>query len=171
MSVFYKLLALLALKATPQDFPHSQRLTVHFAIAYVFSGIVVLQTTMEPTDLLGGLVFGLFVQFAFTYLILRSLNRSARFLQTIFAIIGAGVLFNLISWPLLSVLADESSSESLRSSMSLLFLMLISWEVLIKAHIFKHALDLKMYSALALSFSLFFISVMLSQLLFSTAVS
>jgi hypothetical protein len=50
--------------------------------------------------------------------------------------------------------------------MSLVFLLVISWEVLVKAHIFKHALDMKMFGALALSFSLFFISVALSQLLF-----
>jgi hypothetical protein len=44
--------------------------------------------------------------------------------------------------------------------------LLISWEVLVKAHIFKHALEMRMFSALALSFSLFFISIALSQLLF-----
>jgi len=161
-----KFLALLILKTAPQDLPYSQRLTVQLAALYIFSGIVVLQTTLNPEDMLGGLLLGLIIQLAFTYLVLQALNRSARFVQTFCAIIGVSVLFNLMSWPILSVLADEAALESLQSSMSLLFLLLISWEVLVKAHIFRHALEMRMFSALALSFSLFFISVALSQLLF-----
>ena len=161
-----KFLALLILKTAPQDLPYSRRLTVQLAALYIFSGIVVLQTTLNPEDMLGGLILGLVIQLAFTYLVLQALNRSARFVQTFCAIIGVSVLFNLMSWPILSVLADEASLESLQSLMSLLFLLLISWEVLVKAHIFRHALEMRMFSALALSFSLFFISVALSQLLF-----
>jgi len=71
----------------------------------------------------------------------------------------------------LPVLADNAASESMQSTMSLMFLLLISWEVLVKAHIFKHALDMKMPAALALSFSLFFISLALSQLLLPVAVA
>ena len=160
------ILALLVLKAAPQDLPYSQKLTVQSAVAYIFSGIFVLQTTISPDKMLGGLILGLFIQIAFTYVILRALNHRARFLQTACAVIGVGVVFNLLSWPVLSVLGDEAASEALQSSMSLMFLMLISWEVLVKAHIFRHALDMKMIGALALSFSLFFISVTLSQLLF-----
>ncbi|MCK5395037.1 MAG: hypothetical protein KAJ32_03550 [Gammaproteobacteria bacterium] len=166
MSVLQKLLALLILKAAPQDLPYSQKITVRFAVAYVFSGLVVLQTTLNPDDMLAGLFLGLFIQYVFTYAVLRALNRSARFVQTFCAILGVGILFNLLSWPVFFVLDGDITDESLKSSMSLLFLLLISWEVLVKAHIFRHALEMKMYSALALSFSLFFISVALSQLFF-----
>jgi len=166
MSDLQKLLALLVLKTAPQDLRYSQQTMVQLSVAYIFSGIIVLQTTLSPDDMLAGLLLGLFVQLSFTYLVLRALNKNARFVQTFCAIIGVGVLFNLLSWPILSVLADDASLESLRSSMSLMFLLLISWEVLVKAHIFRHALEMRMFSALALSFSLFFISVALSQLLF-----
>lgn len=132
---------------------------------YVISGVIVLQTTMNPEEMMAGLLLGLFIQIAFIYLVFRALNSSSRFVQSFCAIIGVGILFNLLSWPILSVLADETSTESLQSTMSLLFLLLISWEVLVKAHIFKHALEMKMVSALALSFALFFVTVALSQLL------
>jgi hypothetical protein len=80
--------------------------------------------------------------------------------------LGVSILFNLLSWPVFALLAEEAMSETLRASMSLVFLLIISWEVLVKAHILRHALEMKMLSALALSFSLFFISVALAQLLF-----
>lgn len=166
-----KLLALLVLKAAPQDLPYSQRLTLQLAVAYIFSGIIVLQTTMKPTEMLGGLIFSLFVQFVFIYLVLQALHRSERFLQTICAVVGVGILFNIISWPILLALTNEASNESLGPSMSLLFLLLISWEVLVKAHIFRHAFEMKLFAAMALSISLFFISVALSQLIFPAEIS
>lgn len=166
MSDLQKLLSLLFLKAAPQDLSYSARLTVRLAVAYVFSGIIVLQATLNPDDMFAGILLGFFVQYAFTYLVLQALNQRSRFLQTFSAILGVGILFNILSWPVFSVLSDESINEALKSSMSFMFLMLISWEVLVKAHIFRHALEMKMFSALALSFSLFFISIALSQLLF-----
>ena len=166
MSVFQKLLALLFLKSAPQDLPYSMALTVQLSFFYVLSGIVVLQTTLAPDDMFAGIVLGLLVQYIFVYAVLAALNKSARFMQTFCAVIGASLIFNLLSWPVFTVLSDETSQEAIKSSMSLLFLLLISWEVLVKAHIFKNALEMKMFGALALSFSLFFISVTLSQLLF-----
>jgi hypothetical protein len=166
MSVLQKLLSLLVLKSAPQDLPYSPRLLVQLMLAYILSGIVVLQTTLNPEDILSGLLLGLLIQYVFTYSVLRALDKKARFVQTFCAILGIGILFNLLSWPVFSMLSDETAQEAMRSSMSLMFLLMISWEVLVKAHIFRHALEMRMFSALALSFSLFFISVALSQLLF-----
>jgi hypothetical protein len=166
MSDLQKLLSLLFLRSAPQDLSYSSRLLLQLAAAYVFSGVVVLQTTLNPDDMFAGILLGFFVQYIFTYLVLNALGRGSRFLQTFCAIVGVGILFNLLSWPVFSVLSDASISDASKTSMSLLFLMLISWEVLVKAHIFRHALEMKIFSALALSFSLFFISIALSQLFF-----
>jgi hypothetical protein len=166
MSVLQKLLSLLVLKSAPQDLPYSLRLMLQLVLAYILSGIAVLQTTLKPDDLFSGLFLGLIIQYVFTYAVLRALDKSARFVQTFCAILGIGVLFNLLSWPVFSVLSDETTQDVMKSLMSLLFLLIISWEVLVKAHIFKHALEMRMVSALAISFSLFFISIALSQLLF-----
>ncbi|PCI09147.1 MAG: hypothetical protein COB77_00710 [Gammaproteobacteria bacterium] len=167
MSDLQKLLSLLFLKSAPQDLTCSSQRTVQMAIVYFFSGYIVLQTTLRPDDMFMGLILGFFVQFAFVYIVLQAMGLQPRFLQTFLAILGVGVLFNLISWPIFSIMSDELNDNTVKSSMPLIFLMIISWEVLVKAYIFKHALEMKMLSALALSFSLFFISVALSQLLFS----
>lgn len=161
-----KFLALLFLKAAPQDIPYSQQWAGLAAALYVISGYMVLQSSMAPDDMVPGLLLSLAVQLIFTFIVLRALNKGARFVQTITATLGISILFNLLSWPALSVLADEALEAGVRSSMSLLFLMLISWEVLVKAHIYRHALEIKMFSALTLSFSLLFISVALSQMVF-----
>jgi hypothetical protein len=166
MSVLQKFLALMILKSAPQDIPYSPPLIVHLALAYILSGVIVLRSTLNPDDMLAGIILGFLVQYVFTYSLLRVLKKTARFVQTFCAILAVGTLFNLLSWPIFSVLTDETITDSLKSSMSLTFLLIISWEVLVKAHIFRHALELKMFGALVLSFSLFFISIALSQLFF-----
>ena len=166
MSVFQKLLALMVLKSTPQDMPYSVTLLVQLMVFYVLSGVVVLQTTISNDDTVAYMVLGLLVQMVFTYVVLGALDKSVRFMQTFCALIGANLIFNLMSWPVLAVLSDETSQDVLKSFMSLLILLLVSWEILVKAHIFKYALEMKIFGALALSFSLFFISFTLSQLLF-----
>ena len=171
MSIFQKILALMVLKSAPQDLPFSPKFTVQLAVAYVLSGIVVLRTTFNPDDMLSGVLLGFIVQYVFTYFVLKALKKSARFLQTFCAMLAVGLLFNVLSWPVFAVLADESISDALKSLMPLAFLLIISWEVLVKAHIFRHALEMKMFGALILSFSLFFISVVLSQLFFPAEVS
>jgi len=165
MSDLQKLLLMLFLKTAPQDMPYSVQKTTQIAIAYLFSGIIVLQTTLDPEHIFAGLLLGFFIQFGFVLIVLKALNRQSRFIQTFYALLGIGLLFNIFSWPVFSVLANETSNDELKSSMSAIFLMLISWEVLVKAHVFRHALEMKMFSALVLSFSLLFISVALSQLL------
>jgi len=167
MSVFQKILALLVLKSAPQDLPYSPQFTIQLAVVYILSGMMVLQSTVSTDGTLIGILLGLLVQFLFTFFVLRALNKAPRFIQTFSAMLGVGILFNLLSWPIFALLADETIDDSLRSSMSLAFLLVISWEVLVKAHIFRHALETKMLSALALSFSLFFITVALSQLIFT----
>ncbi len=171
MSVFQKLFAMLFLKAVPQNLPCMKSLAVSLTLLYWASGVLVLSSTLKPSTLMENMLLSVVILLVFIYGILRILNFQARFVQTFSAIVGVGLLFNLLSWPLLAVIADNSGTESLLASVSFIFLMLISWEVLVKAHIFKQALGTSMLNALLLSFSLFFITMTLSQLLFPAGVS
>ncbi len=56
MSDLQKLLSLLFLKSAPQDLSYSSRLMVQLAAAYVFSGFIVLQTTLNPEDMFAGIL-------------------------------------------------------------------------------------------------------------------
>lgn len=161
-----KLIALLFLKSAPQDLSFDKSLAIRLSFLYWFSGVLVLSSTLRPGLEVQSMVLSLAILLGFTYAMLRAFNLEARFLQTISAMAGVSVLFNLVSWPLLYVVSVETDNDSSQTLVSLLFLMLISWEILVKAHIFKHALELSMFKAMVLSFALFFITMTLSQLLF-----
>ena len=165
-----KLIALLFLKSAPQDLPFDSAFAIRLSFLYWFSGVLVLSTTLRPGLEEQSMVLSLAVLLGFTYIMLRAFKLEARFLQTLSAMAGVSLLFNLASWPLLYVVSTEASNAPSQTLVSLLFLMLISWEILVKAHIFKHALELSMFKAMVLSFSLFFITMTLSQLLFPSEV-
>ncbi len=166
MSDLPKLIAMLFLKAAPQDLRYRQALAVRLGFVYWITGILVLSTTLRPADLLESMLLSLLVLLLFVFFILRVFGLQGRFVQTFSAVTGVGALFNLLSWPLLMVLSGDTAEEPALPALSFMFLMLVSWEILVKAHIFKNALEISMINAMLLSFALFFIAMTLSQLIF-----
>ncbi|MDH5612667.1 MAG: hypothetical protein OEY66_09465 [Gammaproteobacteria bacterium] len=166
MSVAQKIIIMLLLKAAPQDLPYSAVLLMRIIFLYVFSGIVVVSGVVEPPLAVGRMLLNLVIILFFSYVLLSALNLQARYMQTVTALIGTGIMFNLLAWPVLSYGNMEQVSGLSMQVLSLIVLLLISWEILVTAHIFRHALNTKMTQAVLLSMSLFFVTLTLSQLVF-----
>jgi hypothetical protein len=166
MTVTQKIVLLLFLKAAPQDLPYSSRLLVRIIFLYVGSGLVITSGVAEPALALGRVVLSLAVISVFSYVLLAALNMKARYLQTVTALLGTGIIFNLLAWPVLSFGNIEQASAIAVQLLSLAVIALISWEVLVTAHIFRNALDTKMTQAVLLSMALFLVTLTLSQLVF-----
>lgn len=160
---------MLLLKTAPQDLPHSAGLLGRIIFLYLLSGLVVQSELVEPSLSMGRMVLNLAITMFFTYVVLASLELKARFVQTLSALVGVGIVFNLLAWPLLIQLVEENQTESAKSITSFLVLLLMSWELLVTAHIYKHALNAKMGHAIILSLGLFFISITLAQMIFPEA--
>ena len=157
---------MLLLKTAPQDLPYSPKLMARVIFLYLVSGIVIVGGITEPSLAVGHILLNIGIILFFTYVLLSSLNLKARFVQTVTALIGTGIVFNLLSWPVLGYGDLEQAPRAVMQIISFVVLMLISWEVLVTAHIFRHALNTKMTQAVLLSMSLFFVSLALSQLVF-----
>lgn len=164
-SILYRFFLLLLLRRKPQHIRYSPLAAIYTAFAYVLTGVLVLQSTIQPAHVVQGMMLGLFVQLVFTWAILSSMQRQARFIQTITAMLGVSMMFNLLAWPIFHHLAGMPAGDSIEQSMSLLFLLLMSWEVLVKAHIYRYAMEIQMASALLLSLCLLFVSFALTQML------
>jgi len=165
MSVAQKIIIMLLLKTAPQDLPYSTALMGRLIFLYIVSGVVVAGRD-DPSLAFGQTLLNVFIMLMFSYVILSALNLKMRFVQTVTALIGTGIVFNLLFWPILSFNDIEQASVILVQMLSLAILMLISWEILVIAHIFRNALNTKMAQAVILSMALFFVSLTLSQLIF-----
>ena len=166
MSVAQKIIIMLLLKSAPQDLPYSARLMLQVIFLYLFSGIVVIGGLVDPSLAIGRMLLNIGIVLFFSYALLSSLNLKERFVQTTTALIGTGIVFNLLAWPVLNFGNIEQASNAALQILSLLVLMLISWEILVTAHIFRNALNTKMTQSIILSMALFFVSLTLSQLVF-----
>jgi hypothetical protein len=157
---------MLLLRTAPQDLPYSLGMMNRIIFIYLVSGLVVQSGIVEPVLSIGRMVLNIAITMLFTYVVLASLELKPRFVQTMSALVGVGVVFNLLAWPLLQQIGNESSAEPVSGIVSLLVLLLMSWELLVTAHIYRHALNVKMGHAIILSLGLFFISITLSQMIF-----
>lgn len=157
---------MLLLKAAPEDLPYSLGLMNRIIFLYLLSGLLVQSGLVEPTLSIGRMVLNIAITMFFTYVVLASLELKARFVQTLSALVGVGIVFNLLAWPLLLQLAADDPAKPVAGISSFLILLLMSWELLVTAHIYKHALNAKMGHAIILSLGLFFISITLAQMIF-----
>lgn len=169
VSVLRILFSVMLLKLGPEDVPGSPRLLQQIIIVNLISAIVALSARYDASTILYSSVLDLVLLLGFCYLLLLALNRLPRFIQTATALCGVGIFFHLLLWPLLLPATGEGADESLQTLIGVLMLLLISWELLVIAHIFRRAIESSMTSAIALSFALFIISITVSQLLFPGA--
>ena len=157
------------MRAGPQDLPFSARLLNFLVILYVISGVVAFAGTIDTELAFINMIGDIMVMLFYTYLVLKTLNRKPRFLQTVTAMVGIGILFHLLAWPLLQQTQIIEGETVISPGASLLMLLLLSWSLLINAHIYRQALETGIVSAIMLSFALFFVSLAVSRFLMPEA--
>ena len=166
MPVLLRILAILLLKAGPQHLPYSLSLCAILTLLYLASGVLVLTTSMSIGQAVANMVLDVAVLFAFSYFCLSLLKYRARFVQMVSALAGLGVVCHLLAWPLFMQLQDMQEHEQGVKIAALLMLLLISWQVLVFAHVFRHAMQMSMMRALALSFGYLFFSMAAAEIIF-----
>jgi len=156
---------MLGLLSAPQDLPYSQSLFLRLLAVYVATGMMVLLP--GTNDLFMAVVLmllDLVLLFAFLKFCLYTRNHSERFLQTLLACLGVGIFFQILALPLVLVLNSDVETSQANSALGgLFYLMLVSWQITIIAHILRHAMNMIMALTLLLSFSYLLVAIFLSN--------
>lgn len=166
MPVALRVLAIMVLKAGPQDLPYSTSLLASAVVLYMLSGIIVLTSSMGTEYALGNMLLDVVVLFAFSYFCLSLLRYRHRFVQMVTALAGIGVVYHLLAWPLFMQIHDMQPEQQGVTIAALLMLLLLSWQVLVYAHVFRHAMEMSFGRALALSFGYLFLSIAAAEFIF-----
>jgi hypothetical protein len=165
MPVSLRILAILLLKAGPQHLPYSSSLLAILTSLYVVSGVLVLTTSMNIGQAAANMVLDVAVLFAFSYFCLSLLKYRARFVQMVSALAGIGIVYHLLAWPLFVQIHNMQPQEEGAKIAALLMLLLVSWQVLVFAHVFRHSMQMSMMRALALSFGYLFLSMAAAEVI------
>lgn len=130
------------LRKAPQDIPASPQLLALSLTAYALLSCL-LQGLSEPVDLaVSSALLEIAVLMLFVQCLLLLKGRPARWMQTMTALAGAGVILRLIVLPLYLFAGVGSGAALIGYNLGLtLLLMLVGWGVVVMAHILRHALE------------------------------
>lgn len=134
------------LQCGPQDFPHSPTL-----LGLLVCVSVLLETASAAMlgfehNVLFPVIASVMLTLALTWSALTTRGYAPRFVQTASALIACAIAFNLLVLPIaLSIGTPPATPEQLTSLqiiLALAELALISWKLIVDAHILRHALDM-----------------------------
>lgn len=153
-------------RAGPQDLPFSPTLALRLSAVLLGLGVVGSWVQGVPAaELPLRLALVLVFLVGPPWLLLRLRGREPRFVQTLSALAGVGVLYNIVALPLVQALAGRGDALGQDPGLALLAWMLLAltlWRVLVAGHIWRHALDLRPGVGAMLALGLFIAQVLLS---------
>lgn len=129
------------LQRGPQDLPVSSMLTYGLLSLLAVLGFAINQMFMPGQTAILAVIINIGVLLIITQLILRLHKKSARYTQTLTALIGVGIVLALIGLPVFSMLAIAENNQTESPFGILLWLVLFGWEIAVTAHILRHATE------------------------------
>ncbi|MDH5472459.1 MAG: hypothetical protein OEY61_06335 [Gammaproteobacteria bacterium] len=150
----------------PQDLPYSVFLFRILLGLYFISGVLSILPSSTFTESVMVMCVDIFVLLVFCWFCLRGFNKSSRYNQMMSAILGTGSLFQILAWPLMFYFEMAEAKNTVIPELGFLLLILISWNLAVYAHIFRHALSIRLSVAFLITLAFAILSIASRQLLF-----
>ena len=155
------LLNMLRLRSAPQDVPPGWLLATALSFAYIAQGLIA-DRILGESDGASRSLLAIGVQFTVIALLLSLRNFNLRLPQTLTALAGTGFIFGLLS---LLILARVDPGKP-QPDLALFYLVLFGWSLAVDAHIYRHALSVKMGIGVLLAVLIFGANFMLLNAVF-----
>jgi len=155
------------LRKAPQELPASAYLLGLALCCYGMVSVLVSSQSYPFIQalLLAAVDLGLLVLFVWSLLYLQ--RKTARINQTLSALAGTGSLMGVFALPLLLAIGPETAAEPVPVPLLSLWLLLLFWNLLVMAHIVRHALS----SSFAIGFGISLLYALLNMQVITTLFS
>ncbi|MET0227076.1 MAG: hypothetical protein ABW187_11580 [Dokdonella sp.] len=173
LSAFIKtVVELCRFRRAPQDIPYSPRLLGVLLVASTLFDLAVGAATGDAEGAFAHslLSSALVLALCWTALAIRRLNH--RYVQTATALVACGLLISLVQLPIALLLQPSAPKTEAASSLLLPFLLswialgVLVWQIMIYAHIMRHAMESRFGLAVALTTSWVIGYLALARILF-----
>ena len=158
---FMTLVSMLRLRGGPQDFPGSWQLTIVLVAAYLVQNLVT-GTQLEDSNAAAKSLLAISLQVIVLVGLLNWRRHPERFLQTLSALAAVGIVFNLITWALLTQ-SDPASNQPL---LALVWFFVFIWSLFVDANIYRHALSVTLSIGVLISVLTLAVSYVLKEMFF-----
>ena len=160
-------------KKRPQDIPASKNLLTLCIFVYSLLSIFIADLYQETEQAVLNSLIELGLLLLFSWAILQSSGKAARWLQTVTALIGTNLIINIIALPAYVLVSfdglNELASGSSTQSFGLLVLAVLAcWNIMIMSHIVKHALETHFAIAMFLAITYIWIAFSFTSALMPT---
>ena len=162
--LFKRYLNICLLARGPQDIPHSQILFRILLVLYLLTALSGWSVKLELSTALLASSIDVMLLLVFLQFMLIAFGKAPRFVQTASAMLGIGVLFQLLELPLMHVIVDEKQTAS--AEVGFILLALYSWNLAVFAHIFREALGVRLLTAFMITLAYVILAMMVYQYLF-----
>jgi len=157
-------------KAGPADVPASQVLMNGSLLVYVVISVLIGRTDSSwEISLLTGLA-EMLVMMIMLWVILSFRKFQVRYQQTLIAMAGTGVFLGVIGLPVLIWFYQLPEADQPTSFPMLLVIALLFWSLMVTAHIFRQALEIRPSVAVMITVAYTIISLLAVGLAMSVAV-
>lgn len=159
--VIISLINLLRLKGGPQNLPASALLMIFMVSAYLLQNLVTGQQ-LEDENSAAKSLLAISLQIAVLAGLLRWRGVTERFPQTLTALAGVGVFFNMVTWFLLM----QSDPTAEQPFLALTWFAVFIWSLFVDANIYRHALSVALSMGMLITVLLLAASYVLIEMIF-----
>ncbi|MFO7602817.1 MAG: hypothetical protein R6X06_03270 [Gammaproteobacteria bacterium] len=145
---------ILRLQSGPQVMPYSNGLLVVLLLLHLLVDIVLAGRNALAWNHLAAAGANTLFSATFVFALLHWANKAPRFVQTLSALLAVEIVLGVLAGGLLLVYPLPGFA----SLVTLLWLLLMAWNVAVAAHIFRHALDKNLIWGLGLGLVYFFLA-------------
>ena len=135
-NLFISLANMLRLRGGPQEFPGSWQLTIILVATYLAQNLVT-GTQLEDSNAAVKSLLAISLQIAVLVGLLNWRRHPERFAQTLSALAAVGIVFNLVTW----VLLTQSNPDANQPVLAMVWLAVFFWSLFVDANIYRHALQ------------------------------
>jgi len=153
---------MLRLRSGPQSLPASWRLTALLLTAYLIQNLITGQQLEDESAAAKSLV-AINLQVFVLAGLLYWRRHTERFVQTLSALAGVGLVFNAITWFLLTMSGTAQNQSLLALSWFAVFI----WSLFVDAHIYRNALSVTLSVGMLITVLILAASYTTIELLFS----
>ncbi len=138
-SIISSLANMLRLRGGPQHFPASWRLMLFLVVAFLLQNLFT-GSQLDDADASAKSLLAIGLQVTVLAGLLYWRRRPERFTQTLSALVAVGIIFNVITWTLLS----QSDQESNQPMLAMVWFSVFIWSLFVDANIYRHSLSVNL---------------------------
>jgi hypothetical protein len=164
MNIIFRYIEICLFKASPADVPNSLWLMKMTLFFYFVVSVLITQIEYGWKISLFSSLAEMMVTILVAWLLLQFRGFTARFQQTVTSLAGIGICFGILGTPIFYLVHMSDQQGLVATVASLFILAVLIWSLMVTAHVFRMALEIKPSTAMMITVAYTILTVLVAGL-------